>query len=157
MVLLMLTSCGFRPLHGSFSKVDSKFAATLGDIAISSEEDNFEGYAIRRALEERLRTGYSSKPLYRLELTNGSKDNLLTGAPSLTTLTLTTKFKLYAVEGNKLLFEDSASYAGYLIQQNADPLAVTLSREREIHYMLSEIAEKIAYRLECYFLQIEDD
>jgi len=158
-MLLSLSACGFHPMHGIDSPSHALITDTLASIALVSIDTNANAvnYHMRHALEERLRTGYAgTEPRYRLELKNDGTDQLLTGAPSLTSLTLTTHYQLYDIKTGESLLKDTASYAGYLIQ-DADPLTITLSREQEVNYMLDEIAEKIAYRLECYFLQRENN
>lgn len=68
--LLLLASCGFKPLYGTHAAQDENGHARLSDIEISNIP-NREGVLLRNHLIDRFyQNGYPSAPRYRLDVSS---------------------------------------------------------------------------------------
>jgi hypothetical protein len=151
LMLITLNGCQWRPVYGAHPESQA-LAASLSQIQIIVPESQ-TGLALEEALRRRLHTGYhGTKPTYKLQITLTEKDQVLTGAPSLTNAQVSAHYIFFEQHHAEPLFEEHYNYVSHLIDDR-NPLAIMLSGETLHAQIAAEMAESIAGHIERHFLK----
>lgn len=152
---ILLSGCGFRPLHGQYSAGENPGAsATLSTVYVEPIPDR-SGQMMRTALERRLSpNGQSSAQQYRLSVTlSESISKLAVEQNAFATranLTLTASYSLVRVQDG---FQYPSSYSTAVSSYNilssnyATRAAELNARERAIETLASDLRTRIAITL----------
>lgn len=154
-VAVMLSSCGFRPLHGQYSAGENPGAtATLSTVYIKPIQDR-SGQMMRTALERRLSpNGQQAAQQYRLSITlTESLSQLAVEQNAFATranLILTANYSLERAQDN-FQFPSGASTAvasyNILASKYATRSAEQNARERAIETLANDLRTRIAILL----------
>lgn len=153
---LMLSGCGFQPMHGQFSQSAVKNSPTHQSIKIDIIPDR-SGQILRNDLMDRLYVyGEPAAPLYVLTLTpikESVSDLAITKSSEATRaqILLTTTMTLKNNAGEVLLTRDLRSRASYNTLESEFATRVTEKSARES--ALSDLARQAELNLNLYFNQ----
>ncbi|MBF0166258.1 MAG: hypothetical protein HQL45_01405 [Alphaproteobacteria bacterium] len=155
-VLLLLTGCGFHPLHGTGGQ-RSATVPELSAIKINTIADR-TGQMVRNALLDRLTpTGEPQKPRYLLQVTmNESKQSLgilKDETSSRANFVLTASFALIDLKGQTLYSASTSSQASYNILN--EHYASTASERNARDRTTTEVADAIYIQLSSYFSRLK--
>ena len=148
--LLALSGCGLRPLYGGGS--DGAVATTLGAVAVSPIAGQ-SGWLIRNKLADRLRSGGSGTPAYRLDVT--LDDNITSyglrsdRAATQERRTLRARYQLVDIKSG-LVVLDSTSGSDSGIDIVSSEYATVAAEQTALENLSDIVADKILARLALF-------
>ena len=155
-LLLLLTACGFTPMHGKYSAQNTQILQdTLSSIYIENIPDR-EGQFLRNELIDRFyQNGRPKQPAYKLRIENINEtitDLDITKSSDATRaqLRLTTKLSLQDTQTSAIVLRrDLTAITSYNILQSQFTTRVSEQDARE--NALNELAAQIERQLALYF------
>jgi len=148
--LLALSGCGLRPLYAGGS--DGAVATTLGAVAVSPIAGQ-SGWLIRNKLADRLRSGGSGTPAYRLDVT--LDDNITSyglrsdRAATQERRTLRARYQLVDIKSG-LVVLDSTSGSDSGIDIVSSEYATVAAEQTALENLSDIVADKILARLALF-------